>query len=506
MPKNLSIPPTDSKKAHFQFLQKSGRNIQSLSRQKRRAIRSALKNNDNKKAKQSNATSEKVSVFLESSSSDSDTSQEHVERWKKETVDFDQLQQESSWGSDCLFGIMPVSETSQLVGWAMHQTRDGESSDNVLQDSPPVNNPLLFQPNTPLPPSYLQFLSNKAMHFAEAHNSSQAPVAWEEKSFLAHSDISDGPGSDGSEEGYSKRRRKRKRGVTLQNKKKTEPWLFKRSKPWQTWECNKKDETYQWLLQHRTLTESYKLHVPRPKAVNEKPSRETTDEIATPPETDTMTASLLYESLDDSALVALGVVWEECLTAMLLPLAQRHVEKCRALEQLQQEKNPTNTTHWKDLQPDAFQEWTLPPEEAVVRLTTDQKPHTKARGAFDLGCLPTAHPPTWSTRTPSVDDVLLSSGSPKARKQAVVEEWCRRHELDPQFVTNNWDLYQALLPVPPRVPVQPLCPPAPVDATARRASLKQKRAALYNQQYQAKYAKPKAQNEQQDELSADDED
>jgi hypothetical protein len=40
----------------------------------------------------------------------------------------------------------------------------------------------------------------------------------------------------------------------------------------------------------------------------------------------------LWEGLDHSAAVALGIVAEEMLTALLLPLARRHVQHCRALE------------------------------------------------------------------------------------------------------------------------------------------------------------------------------
>jgi len=122
------------------------------------------------------------------------------------------------------------------------------------------------------------------------------------------------------------------------------------------------------------------------------------------------------ESFDDSAAVATGIFLEECLTASLLPLAGLHVLRCRAIETMKSaeiefgtmpaitsNKMNNNDDHldpnvyngdnddmcaleqtvlhpitggeihldinkirWKDEK--AFEEWTLPPEEAILKL------------------------------------------------------------------------------------------------------------------------------------------
>ena len=108
---------------------------------------------------------------------------------------------------------------------------------------------------------------------------------------------------------------------------------------------------------------------------------------------------------DDSAAVAIGMYLEESLTASLLPLAGLHVLRCRAIEMMtsgelesntmstqssntvnnnddRDHPNPNenmlhpvtgekihldmNRTRWKGIE--AFEEWTLPPEEAILKL------------------------------------------------------------------------------------------------------------------------------------------
>lgn len=92
--------------------------------------------------------------------------------------------------------------------------------------------------------------------------------------------------------------------------------------------------------------------------------------------------------LNDSAGVAMGMYLEECITASLLPLAGLHVLRCRALAAMESAEtefgvaNARSTTHpitgekveldmnnhirWKE--EESFQEWTLPPEEAILKL------------------------------------------------------------------------------------------------------------------------------------------
>jgi len=123
------------------------------------------------------------------------------------------------------------------------------------------------------------------------------------------------------------------------------------------------------------------------------------------------------ESFGDSAAVATGIFLEECLTASLLPLAGLHVLRCRAIETMTSAEIEfgtmptfnTNIMNNNDVHPDpkvynggddddtyalkqtvlhpitgeeihldmnkirwkdetAFEEWTLPPEEAILKL------------------------------------------------------------------------------------------------------------------------------------------
>ena len=87
--------------------------------------------------------------------------------------------------------------------------------------------------------------------------------------------------------------------------------------------------------------------------------------------------------LDTSALVAMGMILEEAITANLLPLAEYHVQRCRALEQLEEEyeqkKEALGEYIPSNHERTSFHQWTLPPEEAIFNimmssLSTPQQP------------------------------------------------------------------------------------------------------------------------------------
>jgi hypothetical protein len=97
----------------------------------------------------------------------------------------------------------------------------------------------------------------------------------------------------------------------------------------------------------------------------------------------------LYASFEDSALVAIGMIMEEIITASLLPLAGCHVLRCQQLE-AKPSKDETllapiaevSLSHPISCQPmkvdprnlseneTAFTAWTLPPEEAMLKLVS----------------------------------------------------------------------------------------------------------------------------------------
>ena len=76
--------------------------------------------------------------------------------------------------------------------------------------------------------------------------------------------------------------------------------------------------------------------------------------------------------LDTSALVAMGVILEEAITANLLPLAEYHVQRCRALEQKEEEyeqkKEALGEYIPSNYERGSFHQWTLPPEEAIFNI------------------------------------------------------------------------------------------------------------------------------------------
>jgi hypothetical protein len=287
-----------------------------------------------------------------SSSSESESSRDAVEgqqRWTKETVDFYELERDNPELADkSLFEIIPLPEISRLVGWATHCNHDGE------MPSRPPHNPLLSLPNTPLPPSYLNYISN------------------EMRKYLMNQGASDG-------------RPRKKR---------------------------------------RTDSEA-DSETPKPG-----------DTTAGAPQ-----RSSLFGSFDCSALVGMGMVWEEMVTASLLPLARQYVTRCRTLEMISNNDSEEDATEqqWSDLQPDPFREWTLPPEEAVRKMVTDPNFSTSHVN------LPSALPPT-RTRPQNSEQVRLNLHQ---MQQLSTQQWCQRHGLDPAFVANNMELFGAFLPCRP---------------------------------------------------------
>jgi len=123
----------------------------------------------------------------------------------------------------------------------------------------------------------------------------------------------------------------------------------------------------------------------------------------------------LKESFDTSALVAVGMVLEEMLTATFLPLAQLHVQRCRRMEEL----TPRNEEA-------AFQDWTLPPEEALVKIIEDREFEFSATG---VACLPTAAPPTRIAPP--------GTKSEESSNDDLMREWCKSRGLNMAFMENR---------------------------------------------------------------------
>jgi hypothetical protein len=129
----------------------------------------------------------------------------------------------------------------------------------------------------------------------------------------------------------------------------------------------------------------------------------------------------LWESFDQSAMVAIGIVMEETLTATLLPLAQKHVQRCQRLESMPDSEEQT------------FREWTLPPEQAIRKLLDDGESLEQGFGlATTRLCTRAAVPSAAMPR-------------PETAKEYAALLWCQTHGLNPIFAKKNMDILRVLL-------------------------------------------------------------
>ena len=145
---------------------------------------------------------------------------------------------------------------------------------------------------------------------------------------------------------------------------------------WQTWDYDSQDETYQQFRSFKP-NRTVDVTIPFVRKVH-------------------VTETHMSDLLCTSGKVALGIVLEELLTSSLLPLAREHVKRCRALDEQM-----------------AFNEWALPPEEAILKTRI---------GAASLG---------------SAQNVTQRSD---------FDQWCASRNLDPTHVLKNKDLYGRVLP------------------------------------------------------------
>ena len=192
------------------------------------------------------------------------------------------------------------------------------------------------------------------------------------------------------------------------NKRSGKPLPYRKYRPqdWQQWQYNKNDETYKLLLSSRR---QHKKKVTVTVPIEQKEDQEG-GETATTSVSASPVLQNWFNSIERSAQVAVGMLVEEALTASLVPLAQAHVERCRYLDAEQ-----------------AFDEWTLPPTEAILRI-----------------------PNGGSTWLPSATKPITSGKkTPQAIRVDIVDNWCKARGLDHDEIRNNMDVFSRLLPCPP---------------------------------------------------------
>ncbi len=164
-------------------------------------------------------------------------------------------------------------------------------------------------------------------------------------------------------------------------------------------------------------------------------------------------ANTAESSLNDSAGVAMGMYLEESITASLLPLAGLHVLRCRALANMESaetefgsalaltathpitgenvELDLNNQIRWKE--EESFQEWTLPPEEAILKLMEQGVLANHALYQF----IPNASRFCRSTESDEVPD---SSSSFDIASLAKI------HKVNPKVFSANREIFDIFLP------------------------------------------------------------
>jgi hypothetical protein len=180
----------------------------------------------------------------------------------------------------------------------------------------------------------------------------------------------------------------------------------------------------------------------------------------------------LNHAFDASAMVAIGMLVEEMVTASLLPLAGLHVLRCRELEDASSDEpidqdrqskiHPISGQVVQTLRPssfrkedNSFQEWTLPPEEALHKLYMD--------GRFQPDTFPTVTRPTCR-----INPRFQPDSSLKHRNRFKRDNFCRirpesmaldsliaanhfifTHHLNPKLVRDNMDFFGLFLSLDP---------------------------------------------------------
>ena len=130
----------------------------------------------------------------------------------------------------------------------------------------------------------------------------------------------------------------------------------------------------------------------------------------------------LRRQFDVSALVALGFCLEEMLTASLWPLACAHVERCRRLD-------------------DAWEDWNLPPERAVLALAADSTTTTTTTTT----ALPTALPATHTVATTGNDKDDYEMEESADQGDTALGRWLDSHGIQRDFFQRNRSLYAWLV-------------------------------------------------------------
>lgn len=134
--------------------------------------------------------------------------------------------------------------------------------------------------------------------------------------------------------------------------------------------------------------------------------------------------AIVMNTMDHSAAVTAACLLEEMMTTILMPLAKKHVVRCRKLdmEAVSKERGEEGI---------AMDDWTLPPEEALLKII-DETPDAANNMAF-----PTALLPTFCNNN--------HKGSELEGTHKSFENWCSAHTVSTAFVKKNMHMFKYVL-------------------------------------------------------------
>ena len=151
--------------------------------------------------------------------------------------------------------------------------------------------------------------------------------------------------------------------------------------------------------------------------------------------------SLFYERFHHSAAMAIGMFIEEMITATLLPLAQQYVQYCRHHHDTDGANNDSRL-------------WTLPPEEAIMKLFNDSNGIHDSNtspigGAKSLSSLLSTRIPTRSIVSGAIGTSLLNQPSMKDHERIAYRNWCgttpTHSKIQQQWIDNDPAFFQLLI-------------------------------------------------------------
>jgi hypothetical protein len=162
----------------------------------------------------------------------------------------------------------------------------------------------------------------------------------------------------------------------------------------------------------------------------------------------------LYHNFDETAMITLGYIIQECMVRTFLPLATFHVKRCHYLEVKKSSKKCSSTSLSDDMDGidyDPFVQWTLPPDKAIINFCHDESLSSLATDMSSY-YLPSSSISSMrrsylkhNNSKNIVDDIISSTLSSNGKHKNHFTSWCNIHGLDKKFVLDNIDLFQFLI-------------------------------------------------------------